>query len=152
MPAAKKHPSTRARANRASTAATLHTNVVPGPIPALPDVREWSPLTSEWWADLWASPMSNEYHESDRHQVIVLAMLMDDFFTAESRTMRTTISAEIRQHRTAFGMTPYDRRRLEWTIEQAEESKDRGKSRRERQGSVQPSKADDPRSALRAVN
>src|SRR5438309_842745 len=116
MPAAKKHPSVRARTNRASTAATL-SNEARGPAPALPSVRDWSALTLDWWRDLWASPMSAEYHESDRHQVIVLAMLMDDFFTAESRTMRTTISAEIRQHRTAFGMTPYDRRRLEWQIE-----------------------------------
>ena len=95
--------------------------------------------------------MSAEYHDSDRHQIVVLAILMDDFFTAESRTMRTNISAEIRQHRTAFGMTPYDRRRLEWTIEQAEESKDRGKSRRERQGVVQPTPGADPRGVLHAV-
>lgn len=150
MPAAKKHPSTRARANRAATAATL-SNVVAGPVPDLPGVREWSPLTLDWWGDLWRSPMSSEYHESDRHQVVVLAMLMDDFFTAESRTMRTAISAEIRQHRTAFGMTPYDRRRLEWTIEQAEESKDRGAQRRQR-SAPQPAAGSDPRSVLRAVN
>lgn len=152
MPAAKKHPTVRARANRASSAATLSSTVPQGPIPELPKIREWSPLTLDWWRDLWASPMSTEYHESDRHQVIVLAMLMDDFFTAESRTMRTTISAEIRQHRTAFGMTPYDRRRLEWTIEQAEGAKESGKSRRERQGAVQPVAGSDPRSVLRAVN
>ena len=152
MPAAKKHPSARARANRASTAATLSSNVVAGPIPSLPTVREWSPMTLDWWRDLWRSPMSNEYHESDRHQIIVLALLMDDFFTAESRTMRTAISAEIRQHRTAFGMTPYDRRRLEWTIEQAEESKDRGAQRRQRATVAQPKAGADPRSVLRAVN
>lgn len=152
MPAAKKHPSVRARSNRASTAATLSDTPRIGETPALPGVREWSPLTLEWWADLWASPMSAEYHASDRHQVLVLAMLMDDFFTADSRTMRTTISAEIRQHRMAFGMTPYDRRRLEWQIESAEEAKDKGRSRRAREGSVQPSAATDPRSVLRAVN
>lgn len=151
MPAAKKDPSVRQRRNVASSAATLSGSVPTGPAPKLPTTREWSPLTLEWWADLWASPMSHEYHVSDRHQILVLAMLMDDFFTAESRTMRTTISPEIRQHRTAFGMTPYDRRRLEWTIEQAEESKDRGQARRQRQGAVQPKAGHDPRSVLRAV-
>lgn len=147
MPAAKKHPSVRARANRASTAATLPSNVAPGPIQPLPDIREWSPLTVAWWRDLWHSPMSVEYHDSDRHQVLVLAILMDDFFTAESRTMRTAISAEIRQHRTAFGMTPYDRRRLEWQIESAEDAKDRGRARRggSSQGVEQPDKGSDPR-------
>lgn len=153
MPAAKKHPSVRARGNRASTAATLPANVKRGPVPALPGTREWSALTLEWWRDLWASPMSPEYHESDRHQIVVLAMLMDDFFTAESRTMRKEISAEIRQHRAAFGMTPYDRRRLEWTIEQAEDAKDRGKGRRDRSAGGQSKQpAADPRSVLRVVN
>lgn len=151
MPAAKKHPTTRARANRASTAATL-TAASDGPAPALPEVREWSPLTLAWWTDIWSSPMSSEYHESDRHQVIVLAMLMDDFFTAETRGQRTNISAEIRQHRTAFGMTPYDRRRLEWTIEQAEGAKDSGAARRERRGSPQPKAGSDPRAALSIVS
>lgn len=152
MPAYKKHPSTRARANTASSAATLSSARRSGAIKKLPDIREWSPLTLAWWTDLWRSPMSSEYHDSDRHQIVVLAMLMDDFFTADSRTMRTTISAEIRQHRTAFGMTPYDRRRLEWTIELAEDSKDRGKTRRARQGVEQPAADADPRSILRAVN
>lgn len=145
MPAQKKHSSVRARANRASTSATLPANGVRGPVPKLPTVREWSPLTEAWWADMWHSPMSAEYHVSDRHQLIVLAMLMDDFFTATSRSMRKNISEEIRQHRTAFGLTPYDRRRLEWTIESAEEAKDRGKKRREATGVKQPAKKDDPR-------
>lgn len=151
MPAAKKHPSVRARANRASSAATLAADARSAATPDLPGVREWSPLTMDWWRDLWASPMSSEYHDSDRHQVLVLAILMDDFFTAESRTMRTTISAEIRQHRMAFGMTPYDRRRLEWQIEQAEDAKDRGRGRRERAAKPQPDPAKDPRNVLRVV-
>jgi hypothetical protein len=151
MPAAKKHSSTRARRNVASSAAVLSEPVAAADVPELPQTREWSELTLEWWRDLWASPMSSEYHDSDKHQIFVLAMLMDDFFTAESRTMRMNISAEIRLSRMAFGMTPYDRRRLEWTVEQAEESKDRGNERRKRQGITQPNLADDPRSVLRAV-
>jgi hypothetical protein len=151
MPAAKKHPSTRARRNVASSAAVLSEPSGRGAVPGLPLPREWSELTLEWWRDLWSSPMSSEYHESDRHQLFVLAMLMDDFFTAESRTMRMNIAAEIRLARMAFGMTPYDRRRLEWTIEQAEESKDRGNKRRQQQGVPQPKPGNDPRSVLRAV-
>lgn len=150
MPAQKKHPSVRARANRASTAATL--SGVGRRSPELPDLRIWHPQTLAWWSDMWAAPMSNEYHDSDEHQLIVLAMLMDDFFSAESSSMRKNLSEEIRQHRTAFGLTPYDRRRLEWTIEQTEEAQDRGKSRRARQGVPQPKPDADPRAVLRAVN
>jgi len=152
VPAAKKDPSTRARRNTASTASTLPSAAREQAAPALPDEREWHPLTLEWWADMWAAPMAGEYHESDRHALFVLAALMDDFWQARSPTMRKELSIEIRLQRQAFGLTPYDRRRLEWTIESAEESKDRGRQRTQRSGAVQPPPGADPRSVLRAVN
>lgn len=143
---AKKHPSTRARRNKASTAATLSADsaVAVADRPALPE-RNWHALTLAWWEDLWAAPMSSEYHSSDRHALYVLAALMDEFWEKPT----TRLAAEIRQQRQAFGLTPYDRRRLEWTIESADEAKDRGRQRRERQTRQAP--ADDPRAALRAV-
>lgn len=152
MPAVKKHSSVRARTNRASTAATLSNSTV-GPHPSLPALRSWHPMTVEWWDELWSTPMSSEYHISDRHQLIVLAVLYDEFFRTDdlSPNQRKALSEEIRHHRTPFGMTPYDRRKLEWTIELAEDSKDKGSQRRQRQGSVQPKASDDPRRALTAV-
>ncbi|MBF4578947.1 hypothetical protein ITJ48_05175 [Frigoribacterium sp. VKM Ac-2530] len=154
MPAAKKHPSARARKNTASTAATLSDGgsaIVPE-LPARPVVygeegevvaSDWHEATTQWWADLWASPMANEYHSSDRHALFLLAVLVDDFWRAPS----TKLAAEIRLQRVAFGLTPYDRRRLEWTIETTEEAKDRGTARRG-QTSKQPSQRADPRLAL----
>ena len=145
MPRPKKHPSARARANRASSAATL-TGEDSGVVrPDLPEGREWHSQTVEWWNDLWAAPMAGEYHSSDRHALFVLAALVDDFWLKPSKPM----AAEIRMHRQAFGLTPYDRRRLEWTIESAEESKARGRKRVQREPSEPPK--DDPRSALYAV-
>lgn len=153
MAAQKKHPSTRARRNKAATAATLY-EIEPAeaPIPELPAVRDgagvelvWHDMTVAWWEDIWASPMSAEYHESDIHQLYLLARLMNDFWEAPT----TAKAAEIRLQRQAFGLTPYDRRRLEWTIETAEEAKDRGESRRAVQNTAQqPDKKDDPRLAL----
>jgi hypothetical protein len=151
MPQPKKDPSVRARANRASTAATLVDDGGRGQAPPLPTNREWDPMTVAWWIDLWASPMSNEYHESDQHALFMLAALMDDFWTTDTPGRRKALSEEIRLSRQAFGLTPYDRRRLEWTIESAEESKDRGRQRRSRQGAAQPKTGDDPRSVLHAV-
>lgn len=153
MPQQKKDPSIRARSNKASTASTLSTggHVI---APVLPDLvddegmpRQWRPATLEWWADLWASPMASEYHASDRHALFILASLVDQFWTSPD----SKLAAEIRLQRQAFGLTPYDRRRLEWTIETAEESKDRGTARRQRQGASQPRAGSDPRSALHAV-
>lgn len=147
MPAQKKDPSIRARRNKASTAATLTGSAAPGTDrPDLPAAREWHPLTTEWWNDLWASPMAGEYHSSDRHGLFILAALVDAFWADPSQSL----AAEIRLQRQAFGLTPYDRRRLEWTIESVDEAKDRGRQRRARQSpTVGP--ADDPRTALRAV-
>jgi len=93
--------------------------------------------------------MSGEYHSSDWYQLILLAtaydlLLQDDLTPGQFKAL----SEEVRAHRSPFGLTPYDRRRLEWTIEQAEESKDRGQARRQRQA-PQPAASDDPRSVLR---
>lgn len=150
MPAAKKHPSARARVNRAATAATLSDGrkiirpVLPGRVDEHGDEIPWHSLTTAWWDDLWASPMAAEYHSSDRHGLYILATLVDSFW----RNPDQKLAAEIRLQRIPFGLTPYDRRRLEWTIETAEDAKDRGTSRRGRQVSAQPAATNDPRLAL----
>ena len=128
MPQPKKDESVRARSNRASTRATLDPSRSVA-APPLPPGREWLPETLEWWADLWASPMAGEYHASDKHALFILAALVDEFWTSPT----TETAGEIRLQRQAFGLTPYDRRRLEWSIESAEESKDRGRQRRQDQ-------------------
>lgn len=159
MPQPKKDPSTRRRRNVASTAATLTDG---GParkapeLPKRPDGSPWHPAVVEMWADVWASPMAKEYHPSDFHQLVILALLTHDVHTAETPTARRNAAAELRHHRASFGLTPYDRRRLEWTIEVAEEAQDRGRSRRSRTGGqVQapaPSTSKDPRAALKVVS
>lgn len=144
MPAPKKDPSVRARANRATTAAKLTdgTTVIR---PELPSGREWRPETLDWWNDLWSSPMAKEYHSSDKHALFLLAVLMDQFWVEPDQKL----AGEIRLQRQAFGLTPYDRRRLEWTIESTEEAKDRGAQRRSgRTASPTPKPGDDPRLAL----
>lgn len=147
MAAQKKDPSVRARRNKAATAATLSSGVPEANRPELPANHEWHPLTLEWWNDLWASPMAGEYHGSDRHGLFILAALVDAFWTMPSKDL----AAEIRLQRQAFGLTPYDRRRLEWTIESVDEAQDRGRQRRARQ-QAKPTDGADPRNVLRAVN
>lgn len=154
MPAQKKHPSVRARANKASTAATLTAD---GParevpdLPGRPDGLEWHPAVLEFWEDVWSSPMAGEYVASDVHQLVMLAYLKHDFYTGESATDRIKAAVEIRLQRQAFGLDPYARRRLEWTIEGAEEAKDRGARRRAGNGGAGKPAGADPRAGLRAV-
>lgn len=151
MPANKKDPSVRARRNQASTRAKL-TRSTDVQIPDLPE-REagWHKLTREWWTDIWSSPMSPEWDDSDVHNVYIAAAIYDDMWTAETAKERKEAAAEYRLQRVDLGLSPYSRRRLEWTIETAEQSKERGQQRRARQAPKPPAAADDPRNALRAV-
>lgn len=105
----------------------------PGPvIPELPEraVGEWHPETVAWWSAVWSSPMANEWDASDLHNVLVVALLYDDIWTAESAKQRKDALAEYRLQRADLGLSPYARRRLEWTIETAEEAKAKGQKRR----------------------
>lgn len=122
--------------------------------PPLPEVRFWHELTTAWWDDVWASPMAQEYDESDRHGLMALAMVVDDFWMAETPRERQAASAEMRLQSVRFGLSPIDRRRLQWEIEKAEDAQSRGTKRRAREedsSAVRPRPTGDPRAALRRV-
>ncbi len=145
-----KHPSTRARQNRSATAAQLKADPSIR-APRLPD-RSWHPMTAAWWRDVWSSPMAPEFDASDVHGLYALAVLVDDFWTAETPTARRDMASEIRLQTQRFGLSPIDRRRLQWSIEKVEEAQDRGSRRRSRvaDDTLRPSSGD-PRSALRSI-
>ncbi len=116
---------------------------------------EWHPLTRAWWADLWASPMAAEYDATDVHGLRQLAVLVDDFWRAETPRDRQAASAEIRLQGLRFGLSPIDRRRLQWEIERSEEAQARGRRRRAarppQDDPAGPTPAKDPRSILRPL-
>lgn len=152
MPAPKKHPSLRA-GRAAVSRATLTRDKPKTPVPPLPERKAgWHPLTVEMWNDIWASPMSDEWDASDVNNVYVLAAIFDDVWTATSPKARREASAEFRLQRVDLGLSPYSRRRLEWTIESADEAKAKGQQRR-RTAAPAPTKDAglDPRADLRAV-
>lgn len=144
-PAPKRNP---ARRNKTSTRATLtrdHDMVAP----ELP-LREfgWHHMTTSWWADIWASPMAPEYDESDLHGLYVLANLIDAYWREPSPRVQAGLAAEIRLQRQCFGLTPIDRRRLQWEIERTDEAQEKGEKRRAaKRKSETP--AGDPRANLR---
>jgi hypothetical protein len=161
MPVAPKHPGARARRNKSSTAATL-TERAPEDVdippllahPKADDGIDWHPNAKAMWADVWASPMSAEFDDSDIHQMYVLLRLVDMFWTVTSPTAMKDLAAEIRLSGQRFGISPLDRRRLEWQIEATKDAQDRGARRR---GKVDPPAPPptgplDPRAVLRSVN
>lgn len=127
MPALPKHSSTRARRNKVAGARTLSV-VHDVDTPELPDEASitWHPMTQSWWDDIWASPMAPEFDESDVHGLYLLATLVDAFWVEPSQAL----AAEIRLQRQCFGLTPIDRRRLQWEIDRGEEADQQTKRRR----------------------
>ena len=140
----------RQRRNKTSTAATLVATSAPRKrAPRLPDLGEgkgWHRLTRTWWRDVWRSPMAEEFDkgEVDIHGLYILAVLVDAFWTEPSREL----AAEIRLQRQCFGLTPIDRRRLQWEIERGESAATRTQQRQVRR--VQAT-GEDPRAVLKVA-
>lgn len=148
---APKDPKKRQRRNKAPTAATL--KLAPSGIkaPSLPKRKDdrgkfvkWHPRTLAWWKSVWASPMAGEFLDSDVHGLLVLAELEDEFHKTTDVRVRLELVREIRLQRQAFGLSPIDRRRLQWEVKKVEDDKPkRRKRRKDDEG--------DPRDYLRAV-
>lgn len=137
-----KNPKLRQRQNKHSTAATLVDTVPLVKAPSLPEREQgWRPEVISWWQDVWASPMASEYVHADIHGLILLADLMDRYWRKPS----IGLAAEIRLQRQCFGLSPIDRRRLQWTVEQAESASEKRQKRVR-----QPNEAD-PRAMLKVV-
>lgn len=150
MPNPPKPAALRSRRNKTSTAATLPTqaSMVDAIVPDLPGRTDgWHPLTLEWWADLWRSPMASEYLNIDTHRLYMLAALVNDFWTATNVTGRLAALTEIRLTGQLFGLTPIDRARLHWEIDKGDQAEERASRRK----AVQKTAGKDPRDALKIV-
>jgi hypothetical protein len=136
-------PSVRQRRNKTATAAKLPLGGASTvDVPELPErFREdretgeftpisWHPRTSAWWSTVWASPMAPEFLDADVEGLFLLAELEDDFHRAESAKERIELAKEIRLQRQCFGLTPIDRRRLQWEVDRGEEAEGKRKKRR----------------------
>ena len=114
---APKPAATRQRRNRVSTATTLvlaHRARVPK-LPPRPD-GAWHAMTVGWWRDIWRSPMAAEFVQADIHGLYRLAVLVDAFWEEPS----VKLHAEIRAGSQCYGLTPIDRRRLQWEVQRVE--------------------------------
>ena len=120
-----KDPALRMRRNKTTTAATLEVNepmlTEPDTWPELPKRgrRQWHVFVLSWWADLWQSPMAHEFLRQDLHQLYMLADLMDQYW----RKPNAKLAGEIRQQGQRFGLSPIDRRRLQWEVERPDEAR-----------------------------
>lgn len=140
---APKDPARRRRTNRVAGARTLH--VVPDlKVPPLPANRDWRPETRVWWAGIWKSPMAPEFDTADINELLLLAVLVDSFWREPSKEL----AAEIRLQRQCFGLTPIDRRRLQWEIDRGEEAEERAAKRKAAAAPRSATPRKDPRKLL----
>jgi hypothetical protein len=124
-------------------------------IPSLPKLREtpWLRETRRWWKGVWSSPMVQEFDDSDLFALQRVAILVDMFYEAVMKgdiNKTLSLSSEIRQQEFRFGLTPMDRRRLQWTIEQGDSAKERTDARKKAQDAARPKPelVGDPRTML----
>ena len=142
---------TRQRTNRASSRTTLapvSRQIVEGHKPRLPKCPndgKWHGMSKRWWDDVWSSPMSYEFLQGDVPALFRLVTMVDMFWKRPTVAM----SAEIRLLEREFGLTPLSRRRLEWSVVQTEDAKDKSDRRRTRQATTIDADYD-PRGALDA--
>ena len=139
-----KNPALRQRRNKSASRAILPPEIAPiRYAPRLPEVVKggWHKLTRAWWRDIWSSPLRHEFLRADLGALFRLAILVDAFW----KFQQLAIAKEIRLLEREFGLTPLSRRRLEWTITQAEEAIDRHEQKRARSAVILQ---DDPRKVL----
>lgn len=141
-----KNPATRQRRNTPKSRAILPAEAEPRQqkpsLPAHPSGEGWHNMAKRWWADVWASPMSYEFLGGDEPALFRLVLLVDTFW----RKGDLAVAREIRMMEREFGLTPLSRRRLEWSVAQAEEAKDKYELRRSKRAAV--INGDDPRGVL----
>lgn len=148
-----KDPRLRQRRNKASTAATLGGGEQPVAVkrlaPELPkrrkDERPWHAETLAFWREVWASPMAAEFIACDVPGLVNVARLQDSVNYGDLTSL-----AELRLQRQCFGLTPLDRRRLQWETERGETA-ERRRAEQKRAPLPQPSSKNDPRKVLRMV-
>ena len=90
--------------------------------------------------------MAAEYLEVDKHGLYLLAELHQRRWTTSDGVEVRMLAAEIRQQETRFGLTPIDRRRLQWEVDN-ESAQERTQMRRQRRRPV----AGDPRDVFKLI-
>lgn len=141
-----KDPQIRLRRNKSSSRALLPAGsaiMVRAPhLPQSVDERGWHKMARQWWRDVWASPMHFEFVRGDVPALFRLVTLVNAFWLYG----KLDVAKEIRLLEREFGLTPLSRRRLEWSIAQAEEATDRHERSRSKRGYMIDN--NDPRDVL----
>lgn len=106
-------------------------------------------MVMAWWASVWRSPMAGEYLNADMMGgLYLLADLHQLRWESKGRDL-IAASAEIRLQEVRFGLSPIDRRRLQWDVEQPDVPAVASQARKTKRPARKRSKKKDPRDVLK---
>jgi len=115
---APKDPATRQRRNTRSTKAALPAEGLGlKRVPLMPKGPAdwvWHDRTRAWWRELWKSPMAANLVAMDLQGIERLAFVVD---RAHHSPGDAKLEEQIAKLSMPYGLSPLDRRRLEWSIE-----------------------------------
>ena len=149
----------RQRRNRTRSSSVLPNENAPKnkerKVPKLPErdskAEKWHPKVIEWWTSVWTSPMAAEFLGPDvKGGLYGLAELYQQRWSAKDAKQLVSILAEIRLQEVRFGLSPIDRRRLQWEVEKGEQAEERTTQRRKTKRLKRTAKKD-PREVLKVV-
>ena len=150
-----KDPATRARRNKATTRTTLPsveeaaTNKVPALYKRERASEKWHPRVVAWWKAVWKSPMASEWLAAEVVGLAYrLAELLQAFWSTDDPELRVKLETKIDAAEAKLGLSPIDRRRLQWEIEKGEQADERTSRRRQ----VKQASSKDPRESLRVMS
>lgn len=153
---APKPPGLRQRRNKVSTRSVLPsvTESKKRKVPPLPkreaQTEKWHPRVLEWWKALWKSPMAGEYLDVEvQSGLYLLAELHQKRWTTRDLKEFVALSAEIRQQEVRFGLSPVDRRRLQWEVEKGEQASERTQRRQKAKDVDKQREGKDPRDLMK---
>ena len=143
----------RQRRNKVSTAAVLETEAEAAEreVPPLPKMGKWHPMVVEWWNAVWTSPIAGEFLEVDKQRLYKIAVLHHEFWKSTNNPKaQMALAAEIRMQEAPMGLSPVDRRRLQWEVAKGEEAEAKtGRIRRNKR--LAALSKTDPRKIFRVV-
>jgi hypothetical protein len=104
----------------------------------------------EWWNAIWKSPMAAEFLDADmRGGLFDLAELRQKRWSTRDIKELTGLLSEIRQQEVRFGLSPIDRRRLQWEVERGEKAEEQLARRRKAKDADKQREGKDPRDLLK---
>lgn len=101
-------------------------------LPLPPDADEddplfdWAEPVKKWWEDIWTSPMSSEFVNSDIHGLYVACVYLHEslnpyYKLADRLKAGSAWEATIKN----YGLTPTARESLRWAVSQGEQAQNR---------------------------